>query len=422
MLTSTARSRRRSSGRLILAMLIGLLSIRPMTSARAEKPTTQAVVRSSSVLNGIDVLQRDDFAVLNKKRVGLITNHTGINQHGVSTVHLLHEAPQVDLQILFSPEHGFAGKLDTRIIGDTRDTQTGLTVISLYGETRTPPDESLEGIDTIVFDIQDIGARFYTYVSTMKNAMRAAAAHDLEFIVLDRPNPINGVDVAGPVLDPGLESFVGYHPVAVRHGMTVGEIATMLNDELEMNLQLTVIPIENWQRDSYFDGTGLLWVNPSPNMRNLNEAILYPGIGLLETTNVSVGRGTDTPFEVLGAPWITARELAVALNRRALPGVTFVPIRFTPQTSKFAQEECEGVSILITDRSAIEPVRTGLIIAIELRRLYPDAWETASFNRLLSNQQTFDAVLAGHSIDAIETDYSDRLQEFRDRRRKYLLY
>ena len=223
-----------------------------------------------------------------------------------------------------------------------RTRRPALRVVSLYGQQRTPPPESLQGLDALVFDIQDIGARFYTYISTMGHAMHAAAEQDVAFIVLDRPNPINGRDVAGPVLDSGSESFVGYHTISVRHGMTAGELAKMINAEQQIDLELTVIPIENWRRDDFYDATGLMWINPSPNMRSLNEAVLYPGIGLLETTNVSVGRGTDTPFEVIGAPWIDARRLAAHLNKSGLPGVRFVPIRFQPGASKFAGETCQG--------------------------------------------------------------------------------
>jgi uncharacterized protein YbbC (DUF1343 family) len=381
-----------------------------------------ASVQADDVLTGIDVLQRDDFAPLAGKRVGLITNHTGVNRDGVSTVTILHEAKEVDLRILFSPEHGFAGKLDVSRIGDAVDEATGLKVISLYGETRTPTAESLAGLDVLVFDIQDIGARFYTYISTMGNAMQAAAQHDVAFVMLDRPNPITGTIVAGPVLDAGLESFVGYHPIAVRHGMTTGELATMFNEELKLGLDLSVIKLENWNRGDYYDATGLLWINPSPNMRNLHEAVLYPGIGLLETTNISVGRGTDTPFEVLGAPWIDARRLARELNAAGLPGVAFVPIRFTPDSSKFANEECGGINILVTDRQKFQSVRTGLSVAATLRRLYPDDWDTKSLNRLLSNQQSFDGILAGNSVDEIERDYAPKLREFEQRREKYLLY
>ena len=259
----------------------------------------------AEVLVGIDVLQRDGFKPL-KGHVGLIANHTSLDRNHTSTVQVLHDAPQVDLVTLFSPEHGFLGTLDQRIIDDVDDQATGLTVHSLYGKTRQPTAEMLAGVDTLVFDIQDIGARFNTFVSTMGEAIQAAE-HGVMFVVLDRPNPINGVDVAGPVLDQGRESFVGWHTIPVRHGMTVGELARMFNEELELGVDLRVVPVVGWERRDYFDATGLTWINPSPNMRSLTEAVLYPGIGLLETTNLSVGRGTDTPFEVVGAPWIDGR-------------------------------------------------------------------------------------------------------------------
>jgi uncharacterized protein YbbC (DUF1343 family) len=265
----------------------------------------------------------------------------------------------VQLAALFSPEHGFEGKLDVSKIGDTKDVSTGLKVHSLYGETRRPTAEMLADIDTVVFDIQDIGARFYTYVSTMGEAMQAAAESKKRFVVLDRPNPIGGIAVAGPMLDRGKESFVGFHRLPVRHGMTIGELARLFKAELKLDLELEVIACEGWQRGDLWDATGLAWINPSPNMRSLTQALLYPGIGLLETTNLSVGRGTDTPFEVIGAPWLDGRKLAAALASRNIPGVTFVPVAFTPASSKFAEKPCGGVNIIITDRERFEPLRTG---------------------------------------------------------------
>ena len=375
-----------------------------------------------AVLTGIDVLQRDGFRVLDGKRVGLITNHTGLNESGVSTATLLHEAANVELRILFSPEHGFAGQLDQSLIADAEDEATSLRIVSLYGEVRRPPPETLEGLDALVFDIQDIGARFYTYVSTMGNAMHAAEEEGLSFVVLDRPNPINGVDVAGPVLDDGLQSFVGYHTVPVRHGMTVGELALMINAEQGLELDLTVVRLENWRREDYYDATGLLWVNPSPNMRSLAEAVLYPGIGLLETTNISVGRGTDTPFEVLGAPWLDGRKLARRLNRSGLPGVRFVPIRFTPESSKYADQPCGGINVIVTDREEFESVRTGLAIAVALRELFAEDWDVKHFNRLLLDRAVYDAVRGGQSLTEIEALYESELDDFRRRRAEYILY
>ena len=402
--------------------LIALFALVSTVSVGFAQESPKSVTGSHSVLTGIDVLQRDEFRILRGKSVGLITNHTGVNSAGVSTVTLLHEAPDVDLQVLFSPEHGFAGKLDQRIIGDARDAETDLKIISLYGQTRTPPADSLDALDALVFDIQDIGARFYTYISTMGHAMHAAAAQGVAFVVLDRPNPINGLDVAGPVLDDGLQSFVGYHTIAVQHGMTVGELAQMIKAEQQIDVELTVVPIQNWRRQDFYDATGLMWINPSPNMRNLNEAVLYPGIGLLETTNLSVGRGTDTPFEVLGAPWIDGRKLAAHLNQAGLPGIVFVPIEFVPESSKFAGEACQGVNMIITRRDRFRSVRTGLTIAAALRTLFPDEWDPTHFNRLLADKNVYEAVLDGKAVDVVEESFQRELNEFRRRRKAFLLY
>lgn len=378
--------------------------------------------KQCEVLTGIDVLHRDQFMQLKGRRVGLITNHTGINRRWISSAQLLSEAKDVQLVALFSPEHGFEGKLDIAKINDASDSSTGLKIHSLYGKTRIPTDEMLVGIDTLVFDIQDIGTRFYTYISTMGNAMQAASKHHIRFVVLDRPNPINGVDVQGPVLDAGSESFVGYHRIAVRHGMTTGELARLFNAELKLNLDLKVIAVQGWKRDQFYDATGLPWVNPSPNMRSLTQSLLYPGIGLLETTNLSVGRGTDTPFELIGAPYIDGTKLAHQLNATGLPGIRFVPIRFTPESSKFENELCGGVNFIITNRKTFHPLRTGLELARALHLLYPDQWETKSLNRLLSHKKTYDSLRTNQSVDLIEADYKKELDQFRSRRKKYLLY
>lgn len=373
------------------------------------------------VLTGIDVLERDRFSQLAGRRVGLITNHTGVDRRGVSTAKLLHDAPGVTLVGLFSPEHGPEGKLDSETT-DTRDPATGLPVYSLYGKTRKPTAAMLRGLDTLVFDIQDIGTRFYTYISTMGNAMQAAAEHKLRFVVLDRPNPINGRDVAGPVLDAGRESFVGFYRLAVRHGMTVGELARMFDGELHLGLDLRVVGMEGWRRDMFYDATGLKWINPSPNMRSLNEAILYPGIGLLEMTNLSVGRGTDAPFEVVGAPWLDGPRLARALTEARLPGVSFTATSFTPAASKFQGERCQGIGIGIADRAAFEPLRVGLEIACQLHKLYPDAWDARAYGRLLGNQRVFDAILSGKTVPDIQSIYRPELQDFLLKRERYLLY
>jgi uncharacterized protein YbbC (DUF1343 family) len=334
----------------------------------------------------------------------------------------MHAAEGVKLKALFSPEHGLEGKLDIPKIDDQKESSTGLNVFSLYGESRIPSRDSLQGLDTLVFDIQDIGCRFYTYLSTMGNAMQAASEHGLRFVVLDRINPVGGNSISGPILDDGDQSFVGYHTIPVRHGMTAGELAMMFREEMKLSLDLQIIQVEGWQRDQLFDQTGLVWTNPSPNMRNLNQALLYPGVGLLEMTNLSVGRGTDTPFEVIGAPWIQERDLAADLNRAGLPGIRFIPIRFTPLSTKFAQESCGGVQILITDRSVLEPLEMGIQLMCSLRALYPEQWQTKNLNRLLGSVVIRDAVLAGKRPAEIIPLWQSGLHEFAQRRRRYLIY
>ncbi|MBL9161553.1 MAG: DUF1343 domain-containing protein [Planctomycetaceae bacterium] len=374
------------------------------------------------VLTGLDVLVRDNFKQLKGRRVGLITNHTGVDRDGRRNVDLLDNADGVELVAIFSPEHGIAGKLDHDGITDARDEATGLPIHSLYGETRKPTEKQLKGIDTLVFDIQDIGCRFYTYESTMAWAMEAAGEHGLKYVVLDRPNPIGGVAMEGPLADSGRESFVGCHTVPLRHGLTIGELATMYRAERDVQVELDVIKVEGWRRGDYWDATGLLWINQSPNMRSLTEAILYSGMGIWETTNVSVGRGTNTPFEVLGAPWIDAKELAAALTAANLPGVRFTPIEFTPNDSKFKDQKCGGVNVAITDQAKFEPVAVGMEIAATLRRLYPLDWQVKRADRLLINKEVFDAIVAGADREEIEALYQDDLEKFRDRREEFLLY
>lgn len=371
---------------------------------------------------GIDVLESQNFFPLQNQRIGLITNHTGRNKDGISTVDLLRNAPNVKLKALFSPEHGFEGKLDIAKVDNAQDTESGLTIFSLYGETRKPTAEMLEDIDTIVFDIQDIGTRFYTYPSTMGEAMRAAAEHHKKFVVLDRPNPLGGELVSGPMLDPGKESFVAFHLLPVRHGLTIGELAKLAHKEWKLDLDLQVIPCEGWQRSTPWDQTGLTWINPSPNMRSLTQAFLYPGIGLLETTNISVGRGTDTPFQILGAPWINGPALVQDLYTYQLTGVTFVPIEFTPTSSKYANERCHGIEIIITDRQSFAPIPTGLAIALTLHKNYPEQWQTKSLNRLLGNQIVHDAILDSSLIPKSDPRIDQGIADFMKRRNEILLY
>jgi uncharacterized protein YbbC (DUF1343 family) len=379
-------------------------------------------VTEATVLTGIDVLERDGFRQLRGHSIGLITNQTGINRAGVSNIQLLHAVSDIRLVALFNPEHGLFGKLDVPLIEDSADPATGTRVFSLYGSSRKPTPEMLAGIDTLVFDIQDIGTRFYTYISTMGHAMQAAAENHVRFVVLDRPNPINGVSVSGPVLDEGRQSFVGFHRLPVRHGMTIGELARMFKTELKLDLDLEVVPLEGWQRTDYFDTTGLPWVNPSPNMRSLTEALLYPGIGLLETTNLSVGRGTGTPFELFGAPWLDGNLLVRELNRIGLPGVAFSPVQFTPDASRFEAELCQGVAIRITDRAQFDALRTGLEIALQLRRSYPDQWEIDNYIKLLGSDAVLQAVHDGRNYTDILGIYSPGLEQFKQRRLAYLIY
>jgi uncharacterized protein YbbC (DUF1343 family) len=379
------------------------------------------------VLTGIDVLERDKFKQLEGRHVGLITNHTGRDLEGRSTIDVLAAAPNLKLVALFSPEHGLRGIEDTNV-GDSRDSATGLPVYSLYEkERKRPRPEMLAGIDTLVFDIQDVGTRFYTYMATCGYAMEEAARSKIKFVVLDRPDPINGHDIEGPVADAALTSqpgfsFTSYHPIPVRYGLTIGELANLFNSERKIGADLTVIKMEGWRRADYYDGTALTWINPSPNMRSLTEALLYPGIGLLETTNVSVGRGTDTPFEVIGAPWIDGKKLAEALNRAEIPGARFVPVSFTPKSSKFSGESCGGVNVVVTDRGSIHPVALGIAIAYELNKLYAGKWQADQYLRLLANQAVLDSLKQGKTPAEIAAVWQPSLAAFAQIRRKYLLY
>jgi uncharacterized protein YbbC (DUF1343 family) len=371
------------------------------------------------VLNGIDVLKKNRFEPLNGLRVGLITNHTGIDRERKATIDLLSAAPKVKLTALFSPEHGIRGALDEKI-GDSVDEKTGLPVYSLYGERRKPTPEQLKGLDALVFDIQDVGCRFYTYVATMGNCLEAAAEAKLKFFVLDRVNPIRGTAIEGPLPD-GPSSFTAFHSVPLRHAMTVGELARMFNAERGWKADLTVIPVENWRRSMWFDATGLPWINPSPNMRSLTQAALYPGIGLLETA-ISVGRGTDTPFEVLGAPYIDDVMLARELNAAAIPGIRFVPVRFTPTASVFQDKKCGGVQIILTDRDHCPVVDVGLQIAIALQRLYPKEFALDKVQTLLQQKAVIEGIRAGKTVTELKSPWTEKLEDFRRRREKFLLY
>ena len=385
--------------------------------------------RNGSVKNGIDVLEAHSFDVLKaaegKRHVGLVTNQTGLDAAGSRTIDVLAHAAGVSLDAIFSPEHGVTGTLDTTDVNNSKDSATGIPVYSVYGATdaaRHPPAEVMRTLDAIVFDIQDAGARFYTYETTLGYFLEAAAKSGLEIIVLDRPNPITGSFVQGPVADAGRESFTDYWTVPVRHGMTIGELAKMFNAERGINAKLTVVPMEGWQRGDWFDSTGLMWVNPSPNLRSVTEAALYPGVALIEGTNVSVGRGTDSPFELVGAPWIKSKEFAAFLNGRGIAGVRFVPTTFTPTASRYSGQPCQGVNIVLTDRNGFDAPELGIELAAALRKLYPTNFEIEKMSDLLVNQAVFDALMAGQDPRRIAQDWQEQLEKFGKIREKYLIY
>ena len=322
---------------------------------------------------------------------------------------------------LFSPEHGIRGEVDAAV-ADSKDDLTGLPIISLYGKDKKPRASDLEGLDALVYDIQDIGARFYTYITTLGLVLEAAKESGKKVFVLDRPNPIGGQAVSGPVRDQEFESFIAYHPLPVRHGMTVGELALLYNAERRIGASLEVVKCQGWSRDDLFDRTGLLWINPSPNMRSLTEAINYPGIGLLEATNLATGRGTDTPFERVGAPWLDPVPFAAALNSAAVPGVRFVPIYFTPTERQHSGHRCGGVQILVTNWSEFDPLWLGMTLANRLRTMYPNDWQPDGLLRLLCDRATYENVLAGKPVKAIIAAWNDELAAFQRIRKRYLLY
>jgi uncharacterized protein YbbC (DUF1343 family)/CubicO group peptidase (beta-lactamase class C family) len=395
----------------------------------AQSAARRMSTRNGSVKNGIDVLEAHGFDVLQvagrKSRVGVLTNQTGVDADGRRTIDVLAHAPCVDLGAIFSPEHGVTGSLDTTHIGDTKDAATGVTVYSVYGGTdaaRRPSPDVLKQLDAIVIDIQDAGVRFYTYETTLGYFLEAAAQAGIEVIVLDRPDPITGSFVQGPVADAERESFTSYWTVPVRHGMTMGELAKMFNAERKINAKLTVVPMEGWQRGDWFDATGLEWVNPSPNLRSVTEASLYPGVALVEGTNVSVGRGTDSPFELLGAPWMKSKELAAYLNARGIAGVRFVPTEFTPTASNYSGQKCEGVNIVLTERNALDAPELGIELAAALRKLYPADYKMDRMSELLVNQVAYDGLVAGKGPRRIAQDWQEDLEKFELMRKKYLIY
>jgi uncharacterized protein YbbC (DUF1343 family) len=380
------------------------------------------VERNGATRTGLDVLVERQFQPLAGKRVGLITNQTGIDRDGRRNVDLMKQA-DITVAALFSPEHGIAGSEDRPGIADAIDPATGIQVFSLYGATNRPTPEMLRGIDALVFDVQDMGVHFYTYETTMAYAMEAAAKAGIPYYVLDRPNPLTGVRVEGPLLDAANVSFVGYFGgLPVRHGMTMGELATMFNAEKKIGAALTVIPMEDWHRGDWFDATDLPWVNPSPNMRSLNAAMLYPGLGMLEYAKISVGRGTGSPFEQIGADFIGGRQLAAYLNQRQIPGVRVYPTSFTPSESNFQGTRIEGVRFTIVNREMLDATRLGLEVAAAIQKLYPGKVDWAVDKKLIGSDEVIRELQAGDDPRAIQQKVEDGVGEFVKLRQKYLLY
>lgn len=390
--------------------------------------------RNGHVLTGIDVLEQDDFAELKQPTqppdhvttIGLVTNQNGIDSKGNRTIDVLAAAPGIKLAAIFSPEHGLTGQADTLNLANTVDDVTGIPVYSIYGGTdakKRPPMDVLKKLDAVLIDLQDAGARVWTYETTVGYMLEAAAEANTEIIVLDRPNPVTGSIVQGPLSQAGVGApFNNYHPIPIRHGMTLGELAQLYNTERKIGARLRVIAMKGWLRGDWYDSTGIVWINPSPNLRSLNEAVLYPGVSMVEGTNVSVGRGTDTPFELLGAPWIKPREFADYLNARLIAGVRFVPVTFTPTSGTQAGHACGGVNLIVTDRNLLDSPELGLELAAALKKLYPDNWKLSMMLALLANQQIFDALSRGDDPRSIAQSYQDDLDKFREVRAKYLLY
>ncbi len=405
------------------------LRLAEITGYNETNPSGRRILsRNASVSTGIDVLEEHDFEALRKagaRRIGLVTNQTGLDSHGRRTIDVLARAPGIELAAIFSPEHGIQGTLDSTNVGNSRDSATGVTIYSLYGGSdakRRPSMDALSKLDAVVYDIQDAGVRFYTYEATLGYFLEACAKAGKPLIVLDRPDPIGGTMVEGPVSDSGKESFTNYTTLPPRHGMTVGELARMFNETLGIHAKLTVVTMKEWQRGDWFDSTGQMWINPSPNLRSLTEAILYPGVGLIEGTNISVGRGTDTPFEVVGAPWIKPEEFAAFLNARRISGVRFVPIQFTPTSAVYANQRVGGVNLVLTDREALDSPELGIELASALHTLYPQQWQIDKMAELLVSDDVLTKLKRGMDPRTIAEQYREKLEEFEKVRSKYLLY
>ena len=370
---------------------------------------------------GIDNFETMSAGPLRNKRVGLITNQTGVDSRGRRTIDILIKKEGIKLVAIFSPEHGIEGRADAAV-GNSTDQETRLPIYSLYGENRRPTDAQLKGINVLMFDVQDAGTRFYTYITTMAYCMEEAAKHGITFVVLDRPNPLGGDVIEGPMLDRERTSFVGYFPMPVRYGMTMGELAQMFNGENHIGADLHIIKLANWKRSMTYEQTGLKWIPPSPNLRTLNAVFLYPGVELLQAGGVSVGRGTDAPFEVIGAPWIQGAELAAEMNRRAVPGVKFQMTTFTPDDGVYKGEHCQGLAMTVVDQAGLDPVRLGLEFAEALSRLYPKQFQVEKINELLGSQATMERLKREEAPARIVESWQEDIGHFRRFRQRYLLY
>jgi uncharacterized protein YbbC (DUF1343 family) len=402
-------------------LLFALLAPSALPRRSSTKRSGQRSVHAARVQTGLDVLEAEKFAPLRDKHIGLITNHTGFDALGRSNIDLLAQASGLKLAALFSPEHGLAGRANESV-ASSKDPTTGLSIYSLYGDTRRPTDEMLQGVDALVFDIQDAGVRFYTYTVTMAYCMEEAAKRKIPFFVLDRPNPLGGEIVEGPMLDPDKTSFVAYFPIPVRYGLTIGELAQFFNAENHIGADLHVIPMRNWHRNYFFESTGIKWVPPSPALRTTKGSILYPGIEILQASGVSVGRGTQTPFEEFGAPWIDGEAVVAALDERHLSGLRFESKSFIPIGGPHSGERCSGVSVRVTDRFVVRSMRLGLEIAEILQKLYPKDFDADKLVGLLGNAGTVQQIKDGVPPEKIVASWSDALASFDQVRRKYYLY
>jgi len=398
-----------------------LASVSADPNAPLQLPETSSHTASARTQTGIDVLEAQKFAALRGKRVGLITNQTGVDSRGRNTVALLAHAPGVKLAALFSPEHGISGSVDAPV-GNSTDSATHLPIYSLFGDTRRPAPEMLKDLDALVFDIQDAGVRFYTYITTMGYGMEAAAQSHIPFFVLDRPDPLGGEVIEGPMLDRERTSFVAYFPMPVRYAMTMGELAQMFNVENRIGADLHVMAMKNWRRSESYDQTGLAWIPPSPNLRTPTADFLYPGMEILQAGGVSVGRGTDAPFEMFGAPWVHADELAAALNAQRIPGVSFAAGEFTPREDPYRGQPCEGVTLHLTGRAELRSMQMGITIVDVLHRLYPERFQVQKTVALLGSQSTIERLGRGDGPAQIIAGWASELDEFRQMRAKYLLY